>query len=90
MPFMAVCLATFLAAVSLVGRPWLWVVLIPSGVLAVLGIYDVVQQRHSVRRNYPVTGILRWLLEGIRPQIRQYLIESDNEQSPFSREASAH
>ena len=50
-----------------------------------LGLYDVVQQRHSVRRNYPVTGILRWLLEGIRPQIRQYLIESDNEQSPFSR-----
>ena len=53
--------------------------------LAALGTYDLFQRRHSVLRNYPVTGHFRWLFEAIRPQIRQYLIEGDNEEAPFSR-----
>jgi glutamate synthase domain-containing protein 2 len=57
------------------------------GVLGVLqGVHDVRQQRHSVLRNYPVIGHLRFLLEFIRPEIRQYFIESDNEAAPFSRQ----
>jgi glutamate synthase domain-containing protein 2 len=55
-------------------------------VLVVVGIRDTRQQRHSVLRNYPVIGHLRFLLEYIRPEIRQYFIESDNEQTPFSRQ----
>ena len=51
-----------------------------------LGCRDVLQSAHSVRRNYPVIGHLRYLLEFIRPEIRQYFIESDNEQTPFSRQ----
>jgi glutamate synthase domain-containing protein 2 len=54
--------------------------------LVVLGARDVRQQRHSVLRNYPVIGHLRFLLEFIRPEIRQYFIESDNEAAPFSRQ----
>jgi glutamate synthase domain-containing protein 2 len=50
-----------------------------------LGLRDVRQSRHSVLRNYPVIGHLRFLLEFIRPEIRQYFIESDNEAAPFSR-----
>jgi glutamate synthase domain-containing protein 2 len=50
-----------------------------------LGLRDVRQTRHSVLRNYPVIGHLRFLLEFIRPEIRQYFIESDNEAAPFSR-----
>ncbi|HEX8669863.1 MAG TPA: FMN-binding glutamate synthase family protein [Allosphingosinicella sp.] len=38
-----------------------------------------------MRRNYPIIGNLRWLFESIRPEIRQYLIEGDNEEAPFSR-----
>ena len=60
-----------------------WAVL--SGALVALGVYDLFQQRHSVLRNYPVIGHLRFVLEYIRPEIRQYFIESDNEASPFSR-----
>ncbi len=51
-----------------------------------LGLRDVLQTRHSVLRNYPVIGHLRFLLEFIRPEMRQYFIESDNEAAPFSRQ----
>jgi len=51
-----------------------------------LGVHDVRQRRHSVLRNYPVIGHLRFLLEFIRPEMRQYFIESDSEAAPFSRQ----
>jgi glutamate synthase domain-containing protein 2 len=54
--------------------------------LSLVGVYDVVQERHSVLRNYPVLGHMRFIFEGIRPEIRQYLIESEKEEEPFSRE----
>ena len=51
-----------------------------------LGFRDTQQTRHSVLRNYPVIGHLRFLLEFIRPEMRQYFIEGDNEAAPFSRQ----
>ncbi|MGD9841456.1 MAG: FMN-binding glutamate synthase family protein [Steroidobacteraceae bacterium] len=51
-----------------------------------IGIRDVWQTRHAVLRNYPLIGHLRFLLEWIRPEIRQYFIESDREAAPFSRQ----
>ena len=51
-----------------------------------LGWRDTRQARHSVLRSYPVIGHLRFLLEYIRPEMRQYFIESDNEAEPFSRQ----
>ncbi|MEO7547381.1 MAG: FMN-binding glutamate synthase family protein [Ramlibacter sp.] len=53
--------------------------------LTVLGIRDLRQTRHAILRNYPVVGHLRFLLEFIRPEMRQYFIESDSEAAPFSR-----
>ncbi|MDF3415144.1 FMN-binding glutamate synthase family protein [Sulfitobacter sp. M57] len=52
-----------------------------------MGIYDVTQTRHSILRNYPVLGHMRFFFEGIRPEIRQYLIESDQDEEPFSRDS---
>jgi glutamate synthase domain-containing protein 2 len=52
----------------------------------VVGIHDLRQARHAVLRNYPVIGHLRFLLEWIRPEIRQYFIENDSEKIPFSRQ----
>ena len=43
------------------------------------------QQKHTILRNFPVLGHLRYLLEGLRPEIRQYFIEGDNDSVPFSR-----
>ena len=54
--------------------------------LVLLGVRDVRQSRHSILRNYPVIGHLRFLFEFIRPEMRQYFIESDNEAAPFSRQ----
>jgi len=62
---------------------WLVVVFL---VLVLLGVRDVWQSQHSVLRNYPVIGHLRFLLEFIRPEMRQYFIESDSEAAPFSRQ----
>jgi glutamate synthase domain-containing protein 2 len=54
--------------------------------LVLLGIRDTRQTRHAILRNYPVIGHLRFLLEFIRPEMRQYFIEGDNEAAPFSRQ----
>ena len=53
--------------------------------LSVLGFWDLRQTKSAVLRNYPVIGHLRFMLEKIRPEMRQYFIESDNEATPFSR-----
>ena len=84
---LALCLA--LAILSLLGAaasPWLLLAALIFGGLTALGVYDLVQTRHAVLRNYPVLGHMRFLFEGIRPEIRQYLIESDQDEEPFSRE----
>lgn len=76
--------ATIAAGISL-PAPWAVLVFAVSGALTVVGLVDLSQPVHSVRRNYPVVGRLRWFFEDIRPEIRQYLIEDDHEQLPFSR-----
>ncbi len=53
--------------------------------LSVLGYRDLRQTKSAVLRNYPVIGHLRFMLEKIRPEMRQYFIESDTEATPFSR-----
>jgi glutamate synthase domain-containing protein 2 len=56
------------------------------GALALLGARDTRQTKHAVLRNYPVIGHLRFLLEYIRPEMRQYFLEGDREAAPFSRQ----
>lgn len=57
--------------------------------LAVLGVSDLIQTRHAILRNYPITGHLRFLLERVRPEIRQYFFEGDKDGTPFSRDKRA-
>jgi glutamate synthase domain-containing protein 2 len=54
--------------------------------LAALGTWDVLQTRHTILRLYPIVGHVRFLMEAIRPEIRQYFIESNTEAAPFDRE----
>ena len=78
-----------LAVASLIGlvfSGWFLLPLIVFGALAALGIYDLTQTSHSILRNYPILGHMRFLFEGVRPEIRQYLIESDESEEPFSRD----
>lgn len=53
--------------------------------LIMLGLWDLTQPQHSILRNYPVIGHVRWMVELIRPEIRQYLLEAEDEATPFSR-----
>ena len=53
--------------------------------LVCIGVYDLQQTKRSILRNYPIIGHLRFAMEFIRPEIRQYFIESDTEANPFSR-----
>lgn len=53
--------------------------------LLAVGAYDLLQTKRSILRNYPIIGHLRFMMEFVRPEIRQYFLESDNEATPFSR-----
>ncbi|WP_269495048.1 FMN-binding glutamate synthase family protein [Castellaniella sp. S9] len=66
------------------GGGW-WLPCILFLALTVLGIYDMNQTRHAIRRNYPVIGNLRFLFEFVRPEVRQYFFEDDTLRLPFSR-----
>lgn len=67
----------------LTGQGWLsW---LAWSILLVIGIADVRQTSHAILRNYPIIGHMRFLLEYVRPEIRQYFIESETEAAPFSR-----
>jgi glutamate synthase domain-containing protein 2 len=57
--------------------------------LAVLGTTDLIQTRHAVLRNYPLLAHIRFILEEIRPEIRQYFLESEKDGTPFSRDKRA-
>jgi glutamate synthase domain-containing protein 2 len=54
------------------------------GALTVLGVVDLVQKRSTLRRNYPLLAHIRFFFEYVRPMLRQYIVESDNEEAPFS------
>jgi glutamate synthase domain-containing protein 2 len=62
----------------LLGLPWL--------ALALRGILDMRQRNHAILSNFPVLGHLRYVLESLRPELRQYFVEADDEENPISRE----
>lgn len=80
-----------LAAVAANVCFWIWW---PPGTLSLLfviplisvGMNDVFQKRHTIRRNFPILGHFRYLFEAIRPEINQYFVESNSDGVPFSRE----
>ncbi|MDI5885493.1 FMN-binding glutamate synthase family protein [Cobetia amphilecti] len=64
--------------------PWIWPLTLLMAFLVAVGIYDMQQPDYAVRRNYPVIGNMRYLFKALRPEMRQYLFESDTDQLPFS------
>jgi glutamate synthase domain-containing protein 2 len=88
-PAILVVLAAILM-VNFPGQDW-W--LLPFAALCLasvlLGLHDLRQTRHAVLRNYPVAAHLRFLLESIRPEMRQYFFEGDKDGAPFPRDKRA-
>jgi len=69
--------------------PYLSVPIAVFAGLTLLGTVDLFQTRHAVLRNYPISAHLRFLLESIRPEMRQYFFEDDKFGMPFSRDKRA-
>lgn len=62
----------------------LWLFLL-VGPLIIMGYIDIFQRRHSIKRNFPLVGRLRYILESFRPEIMQYFVETDTEGRPINR-----
>lgn len=85
----AVCGLTVLSALGiLLSSHMIWPTVV-FGFFAVLGCRDYFKSTHPVRANYPLMGRLRYLLESIRPELRQYFWESDTDETPYSRNQRA-
>jgi hypothetical protein len=57
-----------------------------GGSLAGLTGWDLLQRRHTILRNYPIVGHLRFLLEAVGPELRQYIVTENRQERPFDRD----
>ena len=62
-----------------------YIIMSGAGFLLLVFIHDMVQKKHAILRNFPVVGHLRYLLEKIGPELRQYWVANDKEEMPFTR-----
>jgi glutamate synthase domain-containing protein 2 len=87
--FFVIGVLAFLGAVATlaatIGGPGWWIFFAVIAVLLAVGIHDVFQRKHSILRNYPVLGHIRFLLEDVRPELQQYFIERNFDGRPFDR-----
>jgi len=90
LPYLAALVATAGLAWALHSNPAYMPLLAPllavTAFLAVLGTYDIIQPQHSILRNYPIMAHMRFLLETIRPELRQYFFEDEKSGTPFPRD----
>ncbi|MCH7989207.1 MAG: FMN-binding glutamate synthase family protein [Planctomycetes bacterium] len=67
-----------------------WLLLVCAGIfvfLSAVAFYDVfVQKKHTILHNFPVVGHLRYFLELVGPEMRQYWVANDKEELPFNRD----
>ena len=80
---LAACTIMFLALAGQGMMAWEWTIL--PILLTAFGVRDLLQRSHAILRNYPLLGHFRFLFEAIRPEIRQYFFESENDGAPFTR-----
>ena len=89
-PFTAAILLTALSLIAAYALPdWralFYLLIAVFGTLGLIGLHDLLQTSHSILRNYPIIGHLRFIFEAIRPEIRQYFFEGDKDGLPFPRD----
>lgn len=79
-------LAAVLAAVAYLWLEATWLAILCLAVVA-LGVYDLLQRKWVITRNYPVAGRIRWLFYRLRPYLYRYIVEDDLHGTPYSFEA---
>ncbi|WP_460460989.1 FMN-binding glutamate synthase family protein [Angustibacter peucedani] len=82
---LAVAAVLAVVAAALTAPGW-WVLAVVLVALTALAVHDLLQRRHSILRNYPVLGHLRFLLEDLRPEIQQYFVERNYDGRPYDRD----
>jgi len=80
----AIVTLVIIGSISIVWKPVLWS-LIFFGPIILLGVFDILQKKQTIKRNFPILGHGRYLLEKIRPEIMQYFVETDIEGRPINR-----
>lgn len=78
-----------LGALLLTGEASYTVVIAPFlifAALAAVGLHDITQTKRAVLRNYPIAGHTRYIMEDLRPKIRQYFFEGEKDGRPFPRD----
>ena len=73
--------------VAILGSFWpdAWYSMIVFAPLILVGVRDMLQKKHTIKRNFPLIGNFRYMLEAIRPELMQYFVETDTEGKPFNR-----
>ena len=80
----AIIIITLSIGISVVWKPIMWSLLL-FGPLIIIGFYDITQTKHTIKKNFPVIGNVRYILEKIRPEIMQYFVETDTQGRPINR-----
>ena len=80
----SIAITLILGGIAWFWQPILWAFIIISP-LILMGVYDMFQTRHAIKRNFPLIGRGRYMLENMGPKVNQYFIESDAEGRPFHR-----
>ena len=65
---------------------WAWIGCGALAFLLVVFVHDITQKKHAILRNFPVVGHIRYWLETVGPELRQYIVTSNDEERPFSRD----
>lgn len=81
--FGVVLLGLFLVLLMLHDARWFLVFFTP---IIILWVYDLAQKKHTILRNFPVLGHMRYILEFLRPEVQQYFVANDEDERPFNRE----
>ena len=73
---LAVVVPLALLGLAQLWSPILWAFVAVVPIIAV-GLIDMFQTKHTIKRLYPVIGNFRYLFESVRPEIQQYFVESE-------------
>ncbi|QDG50555.1 FMN-binding glutamate synthase family protein [Persicimonas caeni] len=63
-----------------------WILIGLGGFLLLVALYDLFQRKHAILRNFPVIGHLRYILESVGPELRQYIVTDNDSERPFNRD----
>ena len=81
----SIAVLTAIAGIYIIWQPIIWSLILIAPIV-IIGYADIFQKKHAIKKNFPVIGHFRYMLEDIRPEIMQYFVETDTEGTPINRQ----